>query len=152
MYDIDATTTVAGARPVGPVTVTVPRLEIPGIHRFIWTPARATSSLWKLVAVNHDDTEVDLSKVPPAEATKLLADWQPEIVTNFNQATLFRDNEHDAGAGQKHDFAAGILIVLLALLLGESFLSNRFYRGDDSEIENKEVPAEQKVSYVTQDN
>jgi hypothetical protein len=139
-------------RGSSPANVSVPRLDIPGIHRFSWTPARATSSLWKYVAVNHDPSEVDLTRTPAAEVSKLLADWHPEIVKHFSESDLFRSLEHDSANAQKHDFASGLLIVLLALLLGESFLSNRFYRRDDSEEEKAEAPAGERRSYVRREN
>jgi hypothetical protein len=150
---LDGDKAAAAARSGAPVTINVPRLDIPGIHRFSWTPARATASLWKYVAVNHDESEVDLTALKAADAAKQLADWNPEIVTQFNQATLFRENELNASAGQKHDFAAGLLIVLLALLLGESFLSNRFYRGEETEGNAPAGPdAQEKLSYAKREN
>ena len=132
----------AGRR--GPVTVAVPRLETTGIHRFSWTPAQAKAPLVKLVAVNHDSSEIDLTKADRADVEKLLADMQPEIVRNFSDGSLFKGQLEQNAGGRTFEFAAALLIALLTLLIGESFLSNRFYRGGDETV----APASRRQNEV----
>jgi hypothetical protein len=116
----------------GPAALAVPRLESTGIHHFIWAPAQAKAPLQKLVAVNHDSSETELGKADRAEAAKLLAEFTPEVVKDFSDGNLFKEQIAHNANGKKFEFSASMLIVLLALLIGESFLSNRFYRGDDA--------------------
>jgi hypothetical protein len=118
-----------------PITLSVPPLTATGIHRFSWTPASSKLPLQRLVAINHDPGEVDLAKIPKAEAEKALEAFKPEIVKGFSDASLFKDQSVQSSDERKHEFSASLIVVLLALLLAESFLSNRFYRGDDEVVD-----------------
>jgi hypothetical protein len=120
-----------GKTPGGPVTLSIPPLTITGVHRFSWTPANAKVPMQRLVAVNHDSSEIELSKVNKADIEKTLEAWKPEVVKNYVDATVFKGQAAQSSDGRKHEFSASLIVVLLALLLAESFLSNRFYRGDD---------------------
>jgi hypothetical protein len=122
-----------------PATVIVPPLETPGVHRFTWLPAGAKTRLVKQVAVNPDARESDLVKAPPELLHRALADWDTAIVRNVFESAVFGED----GAATRREFAAGILVALLGLMLAESFLANRLYRrGPETEAEGHQTAAE----------
>jgi len=117
-------------------TVIVPALDVPGVHEFRWFPAEAKTPLVKLVAVNPDTGESDLTKATREEALRAFGGWDATIVRRLTRAPLLGGGA-DGGAG-KREIAAGVLVALLGLLLAESFLANRLYR---AEVEAEETAA-----------
>ncbi len=111
-------------------TAIVPPLEAIGVHRFTWTPAGAKAPLVRLVEVNVDSSESDLAKASAEDAKKALAPWQPAFAKNLSEARGLGDG---AGSTVQREFTPLLLLVLMMLLLSESFLSNRLYRGGEGE-------------------
>lgn len=111
-----------------PGTLSVPRIETPGIHRFAWQPRRGAAPRVLLVAANAEASESDLARVKPEEALKALAPWKVSLVRDIDQLPAL-ESERKAG----REAPVPLLLILLAFLFVESFLSNRMYRSMPAE-------------------
>jgi|GEM_PF-5420875 len=131
MLRVDLSSTEVRGAPVssGPVTVIVPPIESPGVQNFSWTPAGSTTPQVKMIAVNADPAESDLEKAKPEIVRRALARYQPELVRHFAEARILGGETTDGSHGSR-ELSAGVLLALIAFLLGESFLSNRLYRNE----------------------
>jgi hypothetical protein len=116
----------AGAAQPGAAAaaVIVPPFDVPGIHEFHWRSADSQSPLVKLVAVNPETGESDLTKASPETARQALAAWDASIVRSVSEAPMLGG----AGAGASREVTAMLLLALIGALLTESFLANRVYR------------------------
>jgi hypothetical protein len=118
--------------------VIAPPLDVPGIHEFRWTPADSRTALVKLVAVNPETSESDVTKAPRQAAAQAFTAWDVAIEEHIGASSLLGGSAVEAG---KREAATGLLLALLGLLLAETFLANRLYRAD-AETEEAKQPQE----------
>jgi hypothetical protein len=111
-----------------------PRLDAVGLYRVAWKPKDASTPRVLLIAVNPDESESDLSRVTPEAAAKALSPWKVTVTREFEDAPAFA-----AQSGRTRELPVPLLLGVLALLLAESFLSNRMYRTTDGEKEPGET-------------
>ena len=111
-----------------------PRLEQPGLHSFRW-PSKAGATRELLFAVNVPARESDLTRMQAPELAKLLAPWPVSVVTDIDEAPLFR-----AESSGRREFPALLLLLVLALMMAEAFLANRMYRQTEQEYVAPAVP------------
>ncbi|GMV83585.1 MAG: hypothetical protein AMXMBFR7_47690 [Planctomycetota bacterium] len=110
--------------------VHLPKLEQPGVHRIAWKPAQAGAESVRLVAVNPAPEESDLASMDAKSALARLKPWPAQIVRDLSEAGTVLG---EPAAGR--ELPVPLLLLVLALLFAESFLSNRLYRqteGDES--------------------
>ncbi|HYG75865.1 MAG TPA: VWA domain-containing protein [Planctomycetota bacterium] len=115
------------ATQTGPVTVVVPAIDTPGIHSFSWSPPGAARPLSKLLAVNAEAGESELTKASPELALKAMSPLKAQIVKTIGESTVVAGNN---GGEQRRELSVALLLILFALLLAESFFSNRLYKNE----------------------
>ncbi len=120
------------------ISVIVPAIDRPGIHNFSWYPSGSNVPLSKLVAVNAEPGESNLTKASREIALRALAPYPAQIVKHYSDAPRLGSDT----LIQKREISTALLLLLFAFILAESFLSNRLYT---NEFEAEDEPAKPSI-------
>jgi len=105
--------------------IVLPPLEQPGVHRLSWKPQASSASITRLFEVNADSSESDLSRASADAIQKAFQPWNGSVVQDVFSARAVSSGD---GRGGMREFSAVLLVLLIGLLLLETFLANRMYR------------------------
>ncbi|HYF50731.1 MAG TPA: VWA domain-containing protein, partial [Planctomycetota bacterium] len=109
-------------------TVVLPPLEQTGIHRLSWQPQGSGGLATRLFEVNADLAESDLARATDDAVKKAFEPWNGAIVRSVFDAKSVVSSNQSTGS---REFSAVVLVLLMGLLLLETYLANRMYRASE---------------------
>jgi hypothetical protein len=129
-------------------SLTLPPIDKLGIHRLSWmtNTNENTQSFTRFFEVNVDAHESDLTRASNETIQQLLNPKFTTIVCNIFDAPTLRATTRDVGM---REFSTLLMILLLGLLLLETFFSNRLYRTVESAEKSMSASAPQEISTAT---
>lgn len=105
-----------------PGTLVVPALNTTGLHTLTWKTGKNGPRKTLLLAANPEPSESDLVRIAPQETARLLAPWPVTFAADVDDLPTVAG---EAKPGR--ELPVHLLLLVFALLIVESFLSNRLY-------------------------
>jgi hypothetical protein len=103
-------------------TLRLPEITPWGLHRLTWRGKQVEFTNLRFLAVNADASESDPRRFDFEQAKLALLPWRAEIFSSLDASGVLRGD-----ARAQREFPVVLLLLVLGVVVAESFLSNRLY-------------------------